>query len=74
MAKTQRAAKTVKRRKPKAIRKTEQIRVLVSADEKRRLINGAFSQGLDAGAWLRVIGLREATRLEKAGEVIPRAE
>jgi hypothetical protein len=64
----------IKRRKARAVRKTEQIRVLVSAAEKNRLIDGAFSQGLSAGAWLRLIGLNEAARLRKAGVVFPPAD
>jgi hypothetical protein len=57
----------IKRRKPKAARKTDQIRVLVSPAEKQRLADAAFSQGQAVGAWLRLVGLQEAARLRRAG-------
>jgi hypothetical protein len=61
----------IKRRKPKAIRKTDQIRVLVSPAEKQRLADAAFSQGQAVGAWLRMVGLQEVARLQRAG-MLPR--
>jgi hypothetical protein len=72
MATKRRKPKAVKRRKPEAIRKTDQIRVLVSPDEKTRLADAAFSQGQAVGAWLRLVGLQEAARLRRVGDVLPR--
>jgi hypothetical protein len=53
-----------KRRKPAALRKEDQIRVLVSAEEKRRIEQAANKAGLGAASWLRFVGLREAAKLE----------
>jgi hypothetical protein len=48
----------IKRRKPAAIRKEEWIRFRVSAEQKRRLEQGAEREGLALSAWLRLLGLR----------------
>jgi hypothetical protein len=53
-----------KRRKPAALRKEDQIRVLVTMDEKERIERAAQKMGLAAASWLRSVGLREAAKLE----------
>jgi hypothetical protein len=53
-----------KRRKPAALRKEDQIRVLVSIDEKRRIERAAQKAGLGVASWLRSVGLREAAKME----------
>ena len=58
----------VKRRKPKAQRKEESIRIRVTAEQKRLLAAAAQRDGLDVSAWLRQLGLRAAS-----GEPKPRA-
>jgi hypothetical protein len=55
---------TRKRRKPAALRKEDQIRVLVTGDEKARIERAARPTGLAAASWLRSIGLREAAKLD----------
>jgi hypothetical protein len=52
----------MKRRKPKAERKELQIRVLVTAAQKRRLQSAARSSGQGVATWLRAAGLREAAK------------
>jgi hypothetical protein len=51
---------THKRRKPAAERKEDQIRVLVSATEKRVLERAAQKVGLPVASWLRSVGLKAA--------------
>ncbi len=53
----------MKRRKPKAQRKKDQIRVLVTPDQKRRLLEAATESGQGLATWLRAVGLREAGKL-----------
>jgi hypothetical protein len=53
-----------KRRKPAALRKEDQIRVLVSGEEKARIERAAQKMGLAAASWLRSVGLGEAAKLE----------
>jgi uncharacterized protein (DUF1778 family) len=48
----------VKRRKPKAERKEELIRVRVTADQKQAFIEAADKEGLDVSSWLRRLGMR----------------
>jgi hypothetical protein len=55
---------TKKRRKRAALRKEDQIRVLVTAGEKERIERAAQKTGLAAASWLRSVGLREAAKLE----------
>jgi uncharacterized protein (DUF1778 family) len=50
----------MKRRKTKAERKEEAIRVRVTAEQKKTLAERAAQEGLDVSAWLRSVGLREA--------------
>ena len=52
--------KTVKRRKPKALRKEDQIRVLVTETEKDELTAAANHAGLPVASWLRSVGLQLA--------------
>jgi uncharacterized protein (DUF1778 family) len=53
----------MKRRKPKSQRKEEQIRVLVTPGQKRRLLEAAAHSGEGVATWLRAVGLREAAKL-----------
>jgi hypothetical protein len=52
--------KAVKRRKPKALRKEDQIRVLVTETEKHKLTAAANRAGLPVASWLRSVGLQVA--------------
>jgi uncharacterized protein (DUF1778 family) len=52
----------MKRRKPRALRKEESIRVRVTEEQKRLLVARAERAGLDVSAWLRTVGLREAAQ------------
>jgi hypothetical protein len=56
--------KAVKRRKPKALRKEDQIRVLVTETEKDELTAAANRAGLPVASWLRSVGLQAARRHE----------
>lgn len=55
----------MKHRKPKAERKEEQIRVLVTPAQKRELVEAAARSGQGVATWLRATGLREAARLRE---------
>jgi len=50
----------VKRRKPKAERKEELIRVRVTVDQKEAFVDAAGKEGLDVSSWLRRLGMRAA--------------
>jgi uncharacterized protein (DUF1778 family) len=52
----------MKRKKPKAERKGETIRLRVTAKQKDTLARAADAQHLDVSTWLRALGLREAER------------
>jgi hypothetical protein len=52
----------MKRRKPKSERKELQIRVLVTAAQKRLLTLAARDSGQGLATWLRATGLREAAK------------
>ena len=52
----------MQRRKPKAQRKEDSIRVRVTAEQKRLLTERAAKDGLDVSAWLRALGLQEVQR------------
>jgi Mobilization protein NikA len=54
----------MKRRKPKAERKEELIRVRVTADQKAALTKRAAKYGLDVSVWLRSLGLQEIEKSE----------
>jgi uncharacterized protein (DUF1778 family) len=49
-------------RKPKKERKEEEIRVRVTAEQKKLFIKAAELEGLDISAWIRQIALREAKK------------
>jgi uncharacterized protein (DUF1778 family) len=53
----------MKRRKPKAMRKEDSIRIRVSAEQKRALVEAAERAGLDVSSWLRSLGLQAAGQL-----------
>ena len=53
----------MKRRKLKAERKEDQIRVLVTPEQKRRLMDAAAQSGQGVATWLRAAGLREAAKV-----------
>lgn len=55
----------MKRRKPKVERKELQVRVLLTADQKRELMDAATRSGQGLATWLRATGLREAARLRE---------
>ncbi|MGH9429814.1 MAG: plasmid mobilization protein [Terriglobia bacterium] len=59
-----------RRRKSKAQRKEDSIRIRVTSQQKRALEAAAQRAGLDVSSWLRALGLREAGRveIEKAGD------
>jgi uncharacterized protein (DUF1778 family) len=52
----------MKRRKMKAERKEEVIRLRVTGEQKQTLVQAAKAAGLEVSAWLRSLGLREAGR------------
>jgi len=52
----------MKRRKAKAARKDDVIRLRVTGEQKRTLVQAAQSAGLEVSAWLRSLSLREASR------------
>jgi len=57
-----------KGRKPKTQLKQDQIRVRMTAEEKRTLIEAANLEGFsNVSGWLRAVGLREARRVIKSG-------
>lgn len=51
---------TVKRRKPKVLRKEESIRIRVTTEQKEALTEAATRAGLGVSSWLLTLGLREA--------------
>jgi uncharacterized protein (DUF1778 family) len=55
-----------KRRKPKALRKEDSIRIRVSDAQKKTLTDAATRAGIGVSSWLLTLGLREAQRDEKA--------
>ena len=57
-------AETAPESSPKAVAKGRRttVSVRVSSDEKARITAAAQADGLDAGAWLRYLGLREVRR------------
>ena len=48
------------KRKPKALRKEDSIRIRVSTEQKKTLTAAAERAGLDVSSWLRALGMREA--------------
>jgi len=51
-----------KRRKPKALRKEDSIRIRVSDAQKKTLTEAATKAGIGVSSWLLTLGLREAQR------------
>ena len=54
------AQKPIKRRKVKAMRKDDQVRVLVTESEKAEMVEAANRAGLAVASWLRSTGLQAA--------------
>jgi hypothetical protein len=67
-------AKAGRKARPARLRKVEQVRVLVTANEKRALEAAAERAGLPVATWLRTVGLREAQKGGAAGyrNAVPR--
>jgi uncharacterized protein (DUF1778 family) len=57
----------VKRRKPKALRKEDTIRLRCTEEQKARLIAAAQRDGQGVSSWLLALGLREARKGEPTG-------
>jgi uncharacterized protein (DUF1778 family) len=51
-----------KRRKPKALRKEDSIRIRVSDAQKKTLTDAAQRDGQGVSSWLLALGLREARK------------
>ena len=49
-----------KRRKTKAERKEDMIKVMVTSEQKRSFMDAAERAGLDLSNWLRSLAIREA--------------
>jgi uncharacterized protein (DUF1778 family) len=56
----------VKRRKPKAARKEDSIRLRCTEEQKERLMAAAERDGQGVSSWLLALGLREARKGEPA--------
>ncbi len=56
----------MKRRKPKAARKENQIRIRLTHQQKEKLVRAAERAGLDVSSWLRTIGLQAAETKQPA--------
>ncbi len=52
----------MKRRKSKAQRKEELVRVRLTGEQKELFVNSAAGAGLDVSSWLRSLALREIKR------------
>jgi uncharacterized protein (DUF1778 family) len=57
----------VKRRKPKALRKEDSIRLRCTEEQKERLMAAAERDGQGVSSWLLALGLREARKTEPPG-------
>jgi uncharacterized protein (DUF1778 family) len=57
-------AETKKRRKPKAQRKEDSIRIRVTDVQKKTLMDAATRAGAGLSAWALIILLREAKKTE----------
>lgn len=53
----------LKRRKPKASRKEESVRLRITTAQKEKFTTAAEKVGLDLSSWLRTIATREAEKL-----------
>jgi Mobilization protein NikA len=54
----------MKRRKPKAQRREELVRIRLTREQKEMFVNSAAAAGLDVSSWLRTLGIqavRQAT-------------
>jgi uncharacterized protein (DUF1778 family) len=56
-----------KRRKPRALRKEDSIRLRCTEEQKERLIAAALRDGQGVSSWLLAIGLKEARKGESGG-------
>jgi uncharacterized protein (DUF1778 family) len=56
-----------KRRKPKALRKEDSIRIRVSDAQKKILTDAATKAGIGVSSWLLTLGLREAQKTTGGG-------
>ena len=56
-------------RKPKGQRKELTIRLRVTSEQRRLMLEAAEQTGLDLSAWLRTLGVREARKTLSAGSV-----
>lgn len=54
------------RRKTKAERKEDLVRLRVTEEQKRIMVAAAQRAGLELSAWLRLVGLREARKSDSA--------
>lgn len=52
----------MKRRKAKAERKEDSVRIRLTVEQKTKLTEAASKAGLDLSGWMRSIALREAAR------------
>jgi hypothetical protein len=59
-------AETKKRRKPRALRKEEVIRLRCTGEQKETLTEAAMKAGLGLSGWLLMVGLR-ASKAEGGG-------
>ncbi len=60
-------AETKKRRKPRAQRKEEVVRLRCTAEQKKTLTAAAEREGLGLSGWLLMLGLR-AAKADGGGE------
>lgn len=60
-------AEAKKRRKPKAARKEDSIRIRVTDQQKKVLVAAAERAGLGVSSWLLTVGLREAEQHGRKG-------
>ena len=58
--------RVAKGRKAKSQRKDDDIRIRVTAEQKRTLSNAAAREGLDLSTWLRQLALRAAGALPES--------
>jgi uncharacterized protein (DUF1778 family) len=58
---------TIKRRKPRAQRKEESIRIRATTAQKEALEEAAQKTGLGLSGWLLALGLKEAAAMRRDG-------
>jgi hypothetical protein len=58
----------VRPKKPRSERKEETLRIRVTADQKRAVVETASAAGLDVSTWLRILALRAAGLLESENQ------